>query len=92
MDRLKREAAQAGKSELFEGLRGALAGEKVMHKHAEVARSLGLNEATVRSAAHRLRERYGELFREEIAKTVDQAEEVEDEIRHLLRILGGGDD
>ena len=54
-----------------------------------VARTLGLNEATVRSAAYRLRERFRELFRQEIAKTVDQPEEVEVEIKYLFRVLGG---
>jgi DNA-directed RNA polymerase specialized sigma24 family protein len=88
LDRLGAEAAGSGKGELFAALRGALIGEKGVPSCAEVARRLGLNEATVRSAVHRLRERYRELFREEIAQTVNEPDEVDDEIRHLLSVPG----
>jgi RNA polymerase sigma-70 factor (ECF subfamily) len=42
----------------------------------------------VRVAAHRLRRRYREVFHEEIAHTVGDPAEIEEEVRHLLRVLG----
>ena len=50
---------------------------------------LGLTESAVKSAAHRLRQRYGELVRAEVAHTVDSPEEVDDEIRHLISAVSG---
>lgn len=52
------------------------------------AQRLGLSEGATRVALHRLRQRYGRIFREEIAHTVARPEEIEDEIRHLLAALG----
>ena len=54
---------------------------------AEAAARLGLSEAAVKSAIHRLRKRYAELIREEISQTVASDEEVEGEIRHLISAL-----
>jgi RNA polymerase sigma-70 factor (ECF subfamily) len=46
-----------------------------------------MSDGTVRVAVHRLRQRYGELLREEIAKTVEDTREVDQELTHLLGIL-----
>jgi len=54
---------------------------------AEVAARLGVSEASLKWAVHKLRQRYRELVREEIAQTVSSAEEVDDEIRHLFSVL-----
>ena len=51
------------------------------------AARLGVTESALKAVVYRLRCRYGELFREEIAHTVSRPEEVEDEIRHLLAVL-----
>jgi RNA polymerase sigma-70 factor (ECF subfamily) len=48
---------------------------------------LGLNEAAARVAVHRLRRRFRDLFREEIAQTVAEPADIDDEVRHLLRAL-----
>jgi RNA polymerase sigma-70 factor (ECF subfamily) len=56
---------------------------------ADAAADLGLSEGAVKTAAHRLRRRYRELLREEIAQTVASPEEVDDEIRSLFAALGG---
>jgi RNA polymerase sigma-70 factor (ECF subfamily) len=53
----------------------------------EVGRQLGLSEACVKSAALRLRRRYGELVREEIAQTVACVAEIDEEIRHLVSVV-----
>ena len=55
-----------------------------MNLYADIAARAGMSEAAVKVAAYRLRRRYRELLRQEIAKTVSGPEEVEDEIRHLF--------
>jgi len=55
--------------------------------HAETARRLGMTEGALKVAAHRLRKRYRELLRDEIAQTVATPELVDEEIRYLLDSL-----
>ena len=55
----------------------------------ELAARLGVNEGAARVAVHRLRKRYRCLFREEIARTVRDEAEVEEEMRALMQALGG---
>jgi RNA polymerase sigma-70 factor (ECF subfamily) len=56
--------------------------------YAIIAQRLGSSEGAVRVAAHRLRRRYGILLRQEIAATVDDPADVDDEIRDLFTALG----
>ena len=56
---------------------------------AAAAEQLGLSLVAVKGVVHRLRERYGEIFREEIAHTLADPAEAEDEIRHLFGVLSG---
>ncbi|HEX5745721.1 MAG TPA: sigma-70 family RNA polymerase sigma factor [Archangium sp.] len=81
---LEQECARLGKQRLFEKLRGNLTGDVEKIPHAQVAGTLGMSEDAVKIAAHRLRGRYRELLREEIAQTVERPEDIEDEIRLLL--------
>jgi len=85
--RLKQEYASAAKAKLFAQLEPSLVGEATPGQHGEWAVALGMNEGAVRVALHRLRRRYGELLRSEIADTVASHAEVEDEIRHLFASL-----
>ena len=55
---------------------------------AEAAARLGVAEGTVKSDVHRLKRRYGEFLRDEIAHTVGRPDDVEDEWRHLIDVLG----
>ena len=87
--RLKRQYAREGRSELFEALRFSLMGERSEVPYAELARGLGMTEGAVKAAVHRLRRRYRTCLREMIAETVTDPEDVEDELRHLLRALAG---
>ncbi|MBS0659985.1 MAG: sigma-70 family RNA polymerase sigma factor [Verrucomicrobia bacterium] len=88
MGRLRDECERVGRGALFAALYPRLSGASDdPQSHAELGVALGLSEKGVSSALHRLRRRYGELLREEIADTVGSAEEVEDELRHLLRVL-----
>ena len=54
----------------------------------EVAAKLGMSEGAVKSVVHRLRQRYRELLRHEIAQTVAEPGEVDEELRHLFVVLG----
>ena len=60
--------------------------------HAEAARELCMTEAAVKVAVHRLRRRYRDELRRRVADTVESAEDVEDEIRYLLKTLGRSKD
>ncbi len=86
---LEAEFAATGKRPLFEQLKVFLLDEKGVGSYAESAARLEMTEVALRVAVHRLRQRYGELFRDEIAHTVARPDEIEEEVRHLLRVLSG---
>ncbi len=85
--RLRNEYEGAGRGRLFEGLKDRLTGDARGMSHARVAAQLGLSEGAVKVAVHRLRRRYRDLLREEIAQTLDDPGQVEDEIRALFAAL-----
>jgi RNA polymerase sigma-70 factor (ECF subfamily) len=80
---------RAGNSDLFAGLTQYLDGDEDKQPYVHVAGQLHTTEDAIKQAVKRMRERFAALIRREIARTVD-AHEVEDELRHLLRVLGGG--
>jgi RNA polymerase sigma factor (sigma-70 family) len=82
--RLRAELADAGKEKLFESLKGALAGEGPQEPYVRIGAELGISEQAVKVAVYRLRRRYQELLRGEIAQTVASPEEVDDELRDLF--------
>ena len=83
--RLRAEFSTAGKAALFDALKPSLTGEK--SPYADLAAQLGMSEGAVKTAVHRLRTRYRDLIRTEIAETVETPAEVDDELRHLLAAL-----
>jgi RNA polymerase sigma-70 factor (ECF subfamily) len=85
---LAEEAAADGKGGLFSALRPHLAGAPAGETFREIAGRLGMSEGAVKTAAHRLRNRYRERLRAEIRDTVSEPAEVEPEIRHLREALG----
>lgn len=85
--RIAREFESRGKRRLFELLRGHLTGDDRDLPQDAVARELEMREGAVRVAVHRMRQRFGELLREEVAETVSHPSEVDDELRYLLRVL-----
>ncbi len=85
--RLREEYEQEGKPELFTALKGCLLGSSDMQPYADLARQLAMSEGAVKVAVHRLRQRYREHLRNEIANTVAAPEDVADEMHHLFRIL-----
>jgi RNA polymerase sigma factor (sigma-70 family) len=84
---LRREYEVDGKGELFRELKGCLAGARTSVPYAESARRLNVAENTVKSSVHRLRQRYRQLLRAEVAHTVAGPAEVEEELRALFRAL-----
>ena len=87
LERLRREFAAAGKEKAFDELKGALTGGKVAY--TQIAAQLNLNEGAARVAVHRLRLRYRDLVRAEIAETVATEDDVDAEVRHLFAALAG---
>jgi RNA polymerase sigma-70 factor (ECF subfamily) len=87
MNRLADETAAEGKGRVLEELRVFLTGEKNERCYPETARRLEMSEGALRVAIHRLRHRYRELLRLEIANTVDTPEAIDDEIRCVLAAL-----
>jgi len=83
----KLEAEFGGKEQRFEHLKVFLVEDKGTSSYAETAARLGLSEQAVKSAVHRMRQRYRELFRAEIANTVNSPDEIEQEMRHLFAAL-----
>lgn len=87
LQRLRAEYEQEGRAEFFTALNPCLVGDRTAQPYAELAVKLGVSEGTVKSAVHRLRQRYRELLRDEIAQTVATLGEVDDELRHLFAVL-----
>jgi RNA polymerase sigma-70 factor (ECF subfamily) len=77
----------AGKSALVSHLLPTLTGGRVDIPLAAIAAEMGMTEGAVKMAASRLRKRYGELLREEIARTMADPADVEDEVRALFAAL-----
>jgi RNA polymerase sigma factor (sigma-70 family) len=89
VNRLRAEYEADGKAALFAALNPCLVGDRTTQPYEELAKALGLTEGAVKSAVHRLRQRYRQLLRDEIAQTVANPGEVEEELRHLIAVLGG---
>lgn len=87
MARLRAEFESAGKATEFEQLKGFLTADRATLAYADIARESGLSAGAARVAVHRLRRRFREVFREEVTHTVATAEDVDEELRHLLAAL-----
>jgi len=87
MERLRDEHAASGRAEWFEALAPCLGGRVAEAPHAGLAARLKMSEPAVRVAIHRLRKRYRELLREEVAQTVASPDDIDDELRHLMAVV-----
>jgi RNA polymerase sigma-70 factor (ECF subfamily) len=87
--RLRADYASQGKTALFERLHGFLEGETQWGEYGAVGKELGMSSAAVATAVHRLRHRYAEVLREEVAQTLVNPthEEIEEELQHLFTIF-----
>jgi len=89
MAALGAECAAEGKSALFDQLRPWLLGESAYGDQAAVAEALGLSAAAMKVTVHRMRHRFRQCVKAEIAGTLKEEATVEDEMRSLLAALGG---
>jgi RNA polymerase sigma-70 factor (ECF subfamily) len=87
LGRLRDEFTAAGKQTLFARLKGTLAGEKAASNYADLAAEFDMTEGAIKVAVYRLRRRYRELLRDEIAQTVADPAEIDAEIRELFAAL-----
>jgi RNA polymerase sigma-70 factor (ECF subfamily) len=81
---MRAEAGDGEATERFELLHGFLTGEGEDIPYKEAAERLGMTEGAVKVAVHRLRQRFGSVLREEVARTLADPDDVDDEIRHLF--------
>ncbi len=84
---LAAEHADTGERKHFETLKPWLTGETEKISQADAARALSMNEGAVKVAIHRLRKRFRELVKAEIAQTLTDPEQVADELRHLIEVV-----
>jgi RNA polymerase sigma-70 factor (ECF subfamily) len=87
MARLAQECEAGRKGDLFTAVKPVLSGDSPGVSYAELARSLNTTEGALKVAVHRLRQRYGELVRAEIAQTVADPKDVGQELQELLTAL-----
>jgi len=87
MQQLQEEMQEAGRNDSFDHLKGLLAGRADNATYAQAASLLDTTEAAARMAVHRMRKRYRELLRQEIAETVEHVSDVDDEVRRLFAVF-----
>ncbi len=89
LDSLGEEYRKAGKAELFAALKVALTQGRAAVDYSGLAQRLQMSEGGLRVAVHRLRRRYREILRWEVARTVSKAEDIDAELRYLFQVLTG---
>lgn len=87
IEQLRAEHVKAGRGPIFDELKGCLTGDGSTVSYAEIATRLGTSEGAIKVAVHRLRQRYREVLRAEVANTVAQPGDVDDELRQLFAAL-----
>ena len=87
LDSLRGELQAEGKAELFEHLKSFLTGGNILPSYDDALARTGLPRATVKTHVHRLRQRYREVVRREIGRTVSAPHEIDDELHYLCRVL-----
>jgi RNA polymerase sigma-70 factor (ECF subfamily) len=87
LDAARESFRQAGKDQQFELLKPWLIGDVEGLSQSDVAAELGMSPGAVKVAVHRLRQKFGEAIRREIAETVDTEEEIAGELRYLIEAL-----
>ena len=87
LGKLRREFVDKGLAADFEKLQTFLTGRNVDESYERVALELGKSQTALRQSVHRLRKRYRELLRAEVADTVGEEDEIDDEMRSLFAAL-----
>ena len=87
VEKLAEDAARRNRAEEFRLLRGCLVDADPAFSYRELAVRISTTEAAIKSKVQRLRKRFGRLVREEVADTLQDLSEVDDEVRHLFHVL-----
>lgn len=87
LEAVQGELAAAGKAAQFEALKPWLSGGGAITPQAELATQLSLSESAIKVTIHRLRQRFREAVKSEIAHTVPAESDIDDELRHLIAVL-----
>jgi RNA polymerase sigma-70 factor (ECF subfamily) len=87
LSRLGEECERRGRRRIFDVLSSCLAAEREDVSYANLSKTLGVPETSVKRLVHQLRKRYRALLREEVAETVEKPEELEEELRYLCAVL-----
>ncbi len=88
LEQLRNEYARRQQGEWFDALEGFLPGSNRQAFRANIAAQHGMSAGALDVASHRLRQRFGALLREQVAQTVSSPDEAQEEIRHLIAVLG----
>jgi RNA polymerase sigma-70 factor (ECF subfamily) len=88
LDTLSAEFRANGRETFYDAVRESLMGESDLAPYRTIAERFGTSESAVKVTVHRMRRRYRELVRAEVAGTVESDEEVDDELRYLRTALG----
>jgi len=88
LDDLRTEYGSRNRIEVFEALHDHIVTGSRPPPHAETAKRLGMTEGNVKVAVHRMRRRFGELLRAQVAETVESEDDIDAEIRYLLKCFG----
>lgn len=89
VNRMEEEHRASGKEQLFTELHGCLLGDTQSLPYEAVAQRLGVSPGAVKTAMHRMRRRFQELIRSEVAQTVATPSDIDDELRYLCRVMTG---
>ena len=84
LERMRVETAGGESERRFDMLKGFLTGDGEDIRYKDVAEQLDMSEGAVKVAVHRLRQRFGDVLRAEVARTLNDPADVDDEIRHLF--------
>lgn len=87
LQRLREECEARGRRRLFDLISGYLTADRADVSYASIAQKLSVTEAEVKRLLHRMRQRYRDLLRDEVAQTVEHFDEVDEEIRYLCAAL-----
>jgi len=87
LSRLGEECERRGRRRVFDMLSPCLAAERNDVSYAKFSKTLGIPEASVKRLVHQLRVRYRALLREEVGRTVEKTDEIDDELRYLCAAL-----
>ncbi len=85
--RLREECDSHGRRRVFDALSAVLTADRADVHYDALARELGVDSAAVRRLLHQMRQRYRQFLRAEVAETLQQPEEVDNELRYLVSVL-----